>query len=300
MSAPNSADKVYATSPIRRVRATKAEMEARLDALAEIVDEIRPCTVRQVFYQAVVRGLIEKTEDGYSKVQRALVDLRRSGCIDYRDIADNTRWMRKPTTYNGIEDALFQTARLYRRNVWRDLPDYAEVWIEKDALAGVIYEITDLYDVPLMVSRGFASLSFLYEAASSISATGKPAYIYHLGDYDPSGVAAARKIEQTLRELAPDSDIHFERLAVMPEQIVDLDLPTRPTKTTDSRSRGFGDISVELDAIAPETLRQIVESAIERHVPDGLLAKLEVAENSERKIISLMAGFAPLDREAQP
>lgn len=291
---------VYVTSPIKRVRATKAEMEARLDRLIEIVDEIRPCTVRQVFYQAVVRGLIDKTEDGYSKVQRALVDLRRSGRVEYSAIADNTRWMRKPTTYDNVEDMLYQTARLYRRNVWRDLPDYVEVWIEKDALAGVIYEITDLYDVPLMVSKGFASLSFLYEAASSISTTGKPTYIYHFGDHDPSGVVAAHKIEQTLRELAPEAEIHFERLAVLPRQIVDLDLPTRPTKTTDSRARGFGDISVELDAIDPDTLRSMVQGAIKRHVPDDLLGTLEVAEDSEREIIRLLAGFVPFDRGPRP
>jgi len=56
-------------------------MVDRFDALAEIVEEIQPCTVRQVFYQATVRGLIEKSEAGYGKVQIALVALRRSGVI---------------------------------------------------------------------------------------------------------------------------------------------------------------------------------------------------------------------------
>ena len=78
-----------------------------------------------------------------------------------------------------------------------------------------------------------------------------PAYIYHLGDFDPSGLNAAREIEKTLREMAPEAEIHFERLAVTPEQIGIWSLPTRPTKTTDSRAKGFGDISVELDAIPP-------------------------------------------------
>ena len=62
----------YEASQLKRGRATKAEMEARAEALIDIVEEISPCTVRQVFYQATVRGVIEKTEAGYGKVQRLL------------------------------------------------------------------------------------------------------------------------------------------------------------------------------------------------------------------------------------
>src|SRR5262249_50961498 len=80
----------------------------------------------------------------------------------------------------------------YRRDLWAAMPVYVEVWCEKDALAGVLMEETETYDVPLMVARGYASLSFLHSAAMAISAKDKPAYIYHFGDYDPSGVDAAR------------------------------------------------------------------------------------------------------------
>ena len=107
-----------------------------------------------------------------------------------------------------------------------------------------------------MVARGYASLSFLYGAAECINELIVPTYIYHLGDFDPSGVNAGEKIEDTLRELAPDAEIYLERMAVTEEQIADWDLPTRPTKTSDTRSKGFGDISVELDAIEPNRLRQ--------------------------------------------
>ena len=68
---------VNAASPIKRIRATRDEMEARMDALLDITAEMQPMTVRQVFYQASVRGVVDKTETGYGKVQRALVDLRR-------------------------------------------------------------------------------------------------------------------------------------------------------------------------------------------------------------------------------
>lgn len=279
---------VYVASPIKRQRATKAEMLDRRAALLNIVAEGRPMTVRQVFYQATVHGIVEKAETGYNKVQTLLADMRRDGDLPYDWLADSTRWMRKPETFDSVEDALRETARFYRRNLWRDAVSYAEVWLEKDALSGVVYPITSMYDVPLMVARGFASLSFLHEAAEAIKHTNRPTFIYHLGDYDPSGVEAARKIEQTLREFAPDAEIYFERLAVLPSQIMEWDLPTRPTKTTDSRAKNFGDKSVELDAIEPGQLRQIVEEAINRHIPQDELRVLKQAEASERNLLDYL------------
>src|SRR5580704_10620732 len=118
-----------------------------------------------------------------------------------------------------------------------------------------------------MVARGYASLSFLSEAAEYMEAEERPVYVYHLGDFDPSGIDAGEKIERTLRALAPTAEIHFERIAVTPEQITAWNLPSRPTKQSDSRAKGFGALSVELDAIDPNRLRDLVEKAIERHLP---------------------------------
>lgn len=276
---------IYETSPIK-VRATRSDMENRKAALLEIVKEIQPCTVRQTFYQATVKHIVEKSEHGYAKVQRALVDLRRAGALPYGWIVDNTRWMRKPTTYAGPVEALAACAKFYRRALWRDSAVYVEIWLEKDALSGVIFPVTEDYDVPLMVARGYASLSFLESSAETLREQNRPCYIYHLGDHDPSGVNAGAKIEQTLRELAPHAEIHFERLAVLPEQIDAWNLPSRPTKRTDTRAAKFGYAqSVELDAIPPETLRGIVLSAIERHIDEDALERLVVAERSEADIL---------------
>lgn len=285
-----SDEQVYAACRTNGKRATKLQMAARHEALIRIVSEIEPCTVRQTYYQATVRGIVEKTEAGYDKVQRALVDLRRSGKIPYRSITDNTRWQIKPTTFDSVEDALEETARLYRRAVWNDVDAYCEFWLEKDALAGVIHPITNKYDVALMVARGFSSISFLHSAAEDIDALDKPAYIYHLGDHDPSGVCAAEKIEEALREYAPSAEIHFERLAVLPEQVAEWNLPSRPTKKTDSRAKSFKGESVELDAIHPDNLRELVEARILHHLPADQLRVLEVAEESEREQIRMFAG----------
>ncbi len=140
-----------------------------------------------------------------------------------------------------------------------------------------------------MVARGYASLSFLHQAAVSLRELDVPAFVYHLGDFDPSGVNAGEKIEETLRDLAPEVDIHFERLAVTPKQISAWSLPSRPTKQSDSRSRNFGDISVELDAIAPGDLRSIVEDAIRRHLSEETLSILKDEEQRERKALACWA-----------
>jgi hypothetical protein len=267
-------------------RATKAEVAQRREALLDIIEAGRPMTVRQVFYQATVRGLVEKAESGYAKVQTDLTVMRRAGDLPYDWLADNTRWQRKPRTFASVEDALRDTAAFYRKSLWTDADSYVEIWLEKDALAGVLYPVTSMYDVPLMVPRGYASLSFLYSAAEFISELNVPAHIYHLGDFDPSGVNAGEKIEETLCELAPDAEIIFERIAVTPKQIAEWDLPTRPTKTSDTRARNFGEISVELDAIEPNRLRSIVQVAIERHLPARQFEILKAAEKSERRIIA--------------
>ncbi|MEX2454473.1 MAG: hypothetical protein WD470_07205 [Rhodospirillaceae bacterium] len=279
----------YVTSPIKRIRATKDEVQQRRDAIYAIVEVQQPMSVRQVFYQASVHGIVEKAESGYRKVQTDLTLMRRDGTLPYGWLADSTRWRKHPASYDSVKQAVVATAHYYRKALWSDLDSYVEIWLEKDALAGVVFPITAMYDVPLMVARGYASLSFLHSAAEEIRDIGRPTFIYHLGDYDPSGVNAAEKIEQTLHEMAPDDDITFERIAVTPEQIAEWDLPTRPTKQSDTRSQGFGDISVELDAIPPDRLRELVTSVLELHLPADQLATLMVAEASERQMLKGIA-----------
>jgi hypothetical protein len=218
-------------------------------------------------------------------VQADLVQMRRAGRLPYDWLADNTQWQRKPRSYTSMEAALDETARLYRKALWVAADACAEVWLEKDALAGVLLPITAQYDLPLMVARGYASLSFLSTAAEHIGALDLPTYIYHhLGDFDPSGVNAGEKIEETLRKMAPAAEIHFERIAVTLEQIAAWDLPSRPTKASDSRAKDFGEVSVELDAIEPDRLRALVRNAIEQAPPAEQFAVLKAAEEERAHI----------------
>jgi hypothetical protein len=259
-------------------------------AILDILEADHPQTVRQVFYALTVRKLIAKAKAEYHQtVVRLLGKMRHADTIPFEWIADNTRWMRKPSSFTGIESCLNSTAKFYRRNLWAAMPVYVEVWCEKDALAGVLMEETEVYDVPLMVARGYASISFLHSAAKAIEAKGKPAFIYHFGDLDPSGVDAARDIEAKLRRYAPSAEIHFERPAVTREQVDQWNLPSRPTKASDPRSKKFTGTSVELDAIPAAKLRTLVRECIERHVDRQQLELLRVAEKSERELLDKWA-----------
>lgn len=269
----------YRTSPINgRRRATKEEIADRKQALYYWAREETPVTIRRLFYRAATAGLVAKDQKGYKKIQSTLVRMRRDGDLPYNWIADSTRWMRKPATHNSLEAAIADTAAHYRRAVWSNADIQIEVWLEKDALAGVIYPVTSKYDVPLMVARGFASLSFLHHSAMALKRDGRPAVIYHLGDSDTSGRDAAAAIERDLKEFAPELPIQFEILAVTDDQIDEMDLPTRPDKKS-------GKPVVELDAINANDLRDMVESAITAWLPENKMKVLQVAEASERQLL---------------
>lgn len=281
---------VYGSRPIKRGRRTRLEMDRVRDQIRDLLAAENPMTARQVFYRLVAGGAIGKTEAEYKgTVVRLLGEMRLAGDIPFGWIADNTRWMRKPRTFDSAEDALRSTAETYRRSVWSSHDAYVEIWLEKDALAGVLLDVTEPWDVSLMVTRGYASLSFLHSAAETIEAAGKPAYIYLLSDFDPSGVDLARNVEKRLHEFAPAADLTFERIAVTREQIEEWQLPTRPTKTSDTRSKGFGAASVEVDAIPSASLRGLVEDKIAQHVDEHQMRWLELVEAEERDLLGRIA-----------
>jgi hypothetical protein len=130
----------------------------------------------------------------------------------------------------------------------------------------------------------------LHTAAEYIKSRNKPAYLYYFGDQDPSGVLIDKRIEERLREFAPKAKIHFERVAVTRSQIKELNLPTRPTKQS-SHSKSFKGGSVEVDAIPPRTLREMVRDCIEQHVDRRKYEVLKVAEKNERQALKILKGL---------
>jgi hypothetical protein len=288
----------YRACPIKRPRRTKADVTAIRNAIIEVIKDDPPMTVRQVFYQLVARGVIEKTEDQYQgTVIRLMTEMRLSGDLPFHWVVDESRRVRITRTFNGIADAIEDTAKFYRRSALAQAPDYLEIWCEKDALAGSLWDVTSDYDVPLMISRGMPSLTFLHGSAQAIARAAKhdkQSFIYQLGDHDPSGVLIPQTIERRLREMCERLDCpapQVKRVALTKQQIERYQLPTRPTKRAGNRhAAGFVGRSVELDAMPPRVLRDLVRKVIEKHISPAAIVALRKAEDSERALLRASGG----------
>jgi len=241
-------------------------------------------TVRQVYYRMVAAGVIHKTHDEYRAVQQQLLWLRRHKVLPYAWITDNTRYRLRPQfLFASITDALQNTIDHYRHDLWANTSSYVEIWAESDAVAGVLNLEADTWGVPVLVFRGYNSASFLRIMAQEIEGSGRPAFVYYFGDWDPSGEDIPRDALKQVREHIPDVDITFERITVIPEQITAWNLPTAPPKRTDSRTKKFKGGTVEIEAIPPGTLREMVRDCITRHIDQHQLQMARKIENEERE-----------------
>ncbi len=281
---------VYQASPIKRRRATAAEMEARAQFFIDYATQHGPVTVRGLYYQAEVAGVpgIDKTESGYGKTQVQVLKLRRAGRMPYSRIADATRYMRRPRTFDGWQDALESTARLYRKSLWAESDVEVEIWLEKSALAGVIQPVTFEYDVPLMPTGGYSSETFAFEAVDDLRGTDKTLVIYSLYDFDRSGKDAERSLREKVMRFGREMGVpvQFHPLGLTIEQVNAFNLPTRPHKRNSAADKKWPhDFAAELDAIPPDTLREMVRAAIERHLPAWQLERLKEVEAIERETL---------------
>lgn len=282
----------YGPSTVKKRRRTQVELDAVDEAILVAVAQEHPVTLRGVYYRVVSAGAVEKTENGYRLVGRQVLKLRRSGRLPYHHITDGTRWIVKPNTWSDVDEMLNDAAASYRRALWRDQDVEVHVFTEKDAISGVIGPVTDKWDVPLGVLRGYASESFCYSMAQAVMAAGKPVHVYQLGDHDPSGLDAWRDFQTKVTGFVGSRHwpVVFKRIAVTPDQIRDFGLPTRPTKASDSRARSFDGESVEVDAIPPTVMRQLLDDAITQHIDPEAYRLHQIAERSERDVLNRMIG----------
>jgi hypothetical protein len=246
-------------------------------AVARSIDQQGPpMTVRGLFYNCEnVYHVVHKSESGYNKVQRQVLAMRRAGVLPYHFISDSTRWIRKPQSFSGLRSYFENGRKAYRRALWDNQNAYIQIWCEKDAIAGILHDITAEWDVPLLVVRGYSSETFAYAAAEDIKSQKKPAYAYYFGDWDKHGVQISKDIERKLIEFGAIT--HFKRVTVLPEQINEWNLPTRPTKDP-----GWGEC-VEVDAIPANKLRELVTDCISTHINQEELHKTLQIEKFERE-----------------
>lgn len=240
-------------------------------------------TLRQLYYQLVTKNLITNEEKSYQKLSRLIGDARLAGLIDWDAIEDRLRQPHSPPEFRDLPDLLEAACFSYRLPRWEGQEWYAELWVEKDALASVLLPIARRYHVTLMVNRGYSSLSAMYESAKRFRSFGRKPILFYLGDHDPSGEDMVRDIKDRMTLLGVH-DLIVEKLALTTDQVETFHPPPNPTKMKDPRAAEYiekhGYSCWEVDALPPESLTSIIESAIDgildRNLFDAVVEKEEI------------------------
>lgn len=227
-------------------------------------------TLRQLYYQFVARDLIPNSLRSYKNLGSAVNDGRLAGLIDWNHIQDRTRGLKSRGHWSNPADMIRAAARGYHIDMWENQKYRPEVWIEKDALVGVIEEVCSELDVPFFSCRGYTSQSEMWVGAQRVQAWARndsnpqTPVIFHFGDHDPSGKDMTRDIVDRLQLFM--GGVELERLALNMDQIKKYKPPPNPAKITDSRAKvyiqEFGRESWELDALEPKVIVKLVRDAI--------------------------------------
>ncbi|AWP28749.1 hypothetical protein [Paenibacillus sp. Cedars] len=250
-------------------------------------------TLRQVYYQLVARDVIPNNERSYKNLGSLISDGRMSGLIDWEAIEDRTRNLKKNSHWSSPGSIIYSAARSFAYDKWEDQDNYVEVWVEKDALVGIVGQVCEEMDIPYFSCRGYVSQSEMWSAAQRLDnfAGQKDIHIIHLGDHDPSGKDMSRDIEDRL-ELFGVS-INFQRIALNYDQIEEFDPPPNPTKLSDSRASGyiaeFGHECWELDALRPDVIDGLIRDAVSDLCDLDLLSEARDREEESRETLNAVA-----------
>lgn len=252
-------------------------------------------TLRQLYYQMVSQHNYPNTVQSYKRLGSIVNDARLAGKIDWGAIEDRTRNVRKLPSWTTPESILRAVSEQYREDPWLQ-QDYApEVWIEKDALVGVIEGICNRLRVPYFACRGYTSQSETYEAGKRfqwVEASGRRPIVLHLGDHDPSGIDMTRDNADRLMMFA-GVKVKVRRLALNMPQVEEYDPPPNPAKETDARFSGyqeqFGDESWELDALPPDVIASLIEDAVSELIDEHRWAMTMGREEEHKAVLAEIA-----------
>lgn len=267
----------------------------RLEEINDILEEYRSewyvLTLRQLYYQLVVKWIIPNKQAEYAKLSNILKKGRMAWIVDRDIIEDRIRRPKLPYWSRDINDAINDVVDQYRldRMMWQD--KYIEVWVEKDALSWVLYRITEKYHIRLMVNRGYSSCSAMYDAYRRMKAQHSENHIIYLWDHDPSGLDMVRDIEERLEEFGTYVTVHH--LGITQEQIKAFNPPPNPAKFSDPRAdwyiRNYGKVSWEVDALPPKELLKILENKIISMIDiEKYRSVLKQEEEDKQRLIDMM------------
>lgn len=248
------------------MKATKPR-QARIDwghVLAEAVLIVESyssgVTLRQLHYRLVAAQLIPNTQTAYKGLSSRTAEARRRGT--FPPLVDRVRAIQCAPWWRDPADALEAITRQYRRDRTEGQAHTIFIGIEKAGLLNQFDAWFGHLGIPVIALGGYSSQTFCDEVAEDVRSQGRPAVLLYAGDFDPSG-------EDIDRDFVERSDCweHVERVALNADQVLEYDLPPALGKATDSRAQQFVErhgelVQVELDALAPDTLRDLVADAL--------------------------------------
>lgn len=236
-------------------------------------------TLRQVHYQFVARKLPDingvpyaNTDNNYDRLGSILSDARLAGLIDWSMMEDRLRTLERVPRWDSPADIIRTASHSYQEDLWAGQKVRPEVWIEKDALAGVIANVCEELRVDYFACRGYVSASAQYEAARRFRgylAKGQRPVVLHLGDHDPSGLDMSRENAAKF-ELLAGTTVELRRLALNYDQIEEYNPPPNPAKMSDGRApkyvAEYGSSSWELDALDPDVIETLIREAVTPYI----------------------------------
>jgi len=244
---------------------------AIIDKANDIITEYSGgLTLRQLYYQFVARGLLPNAKKSYEDLGRVIGNARLAGLIDWNAIIDRTRTTNSNSHFESPEEILTTAAETYQLDSRADQDIYVEVWIEKEALIGVIEPVCRALDVLYLACRGYYGLSAMWQAAGRFheaEVIGKKTVVLHLGDHDPSGLDMTEDIKNRLMGFGAQTEV--ERLALNIDQVKQYKPPPNFAKETDTRSKDYiteyGKESWELDALDPKVITGLIKNAVGKY-----------------------------------
>jgi hypothetical protein len=267
-------------------------------------------TLRQLYYQFVAGDLLpeawtdKKTgstnnERSYKKLGSIVTNARKSGSLPWNGIEDRTRPFHDYNSWETPADLVEFTANTFTSAIWDDMPVYPEIWVEKDALSGIIEIPAKQFQIPWMAAKGYMSIDSKWRAAQRIikrfEENGQDTVVIYLGDHDPSGIDMIRDIRDQLEVFIDGCEALPQVLpiALTIEQINDHKLPPNPTKLTDSRAKDYlqkyGAESWELDALDPTYLVDLIRKSIRQYMPDYVWKKKIAEDNRGKDLLRMIS-----------
>lgn len=286
-------------------------------------------SVRQLYYQLVARDRIPNNDKSYKKIVDVVDRARMSGLMDWYMIVDRTRHLGGNQHWDSPDQIVDAAARGFRLDKWEGQPRRVEVWVEKEALSGVVGRAAEREDVDWFACRGYSSSSAMWRAAQRFLGywrAGQAVTVLHLGDHDPSGIDMTRDIRERL-ELFMSVDwvnehqhafadqaiyvqykevvehlgayvlgepLQINRIALNRDQIDAYSPPPNFAKVTDSRAgdyiEKYGDQSWELDALDPTTLADLIQTEIHLLRDDERYTQRLDEETGERVRLERLTG----------